>query len=100
MKFSNTVCLFLGDLNDSILELQNDIINFCDKTINISLQKVPNIHISLTRTVVLRHHWIDQFIMTVKSKLIGFKRYKNCKQNINEKLINIFLQIISRFEQY
>jgi hypothetical protein len=32
----------------------------------VSLKPVDEHHISLTRTVVLRHHWIDSFMESVR----------------------------------
>lgn len=42
--------------------------------INDQLKIIEEPHLSLTRTVVLRHHWIDPFIETVQTKLRGCSR--------------------------
>ncbi|KAJ9598687.1 hypothetical protein L9F63_010636, partial [Diploptera punctata] len=42
-----------------------DVVLECCKAV-VSLKPSDDCHISLTRTVVLRHHWIDSFIESVK----------------------------------
>jgi len=42
-----------------------DVVLECCKTV-ISFKPVTDPHISLTRTVVLRHHWIQSFTESVQ----------------------------------
>lgn len=42
-----------------------DVVLECCKT-TVVLKPVDEHHISLTRTVVLRHHWIDSFFESVR----------------------------------
>jgi hypothetical protein len=42
-----------------------DVVLECCKTV-ISFKPVTDLHISLTRTVVLRHHWIQSFTESVQ----------------------------------
>lgn len=58
-----------GARNDTILELQEALITHCAKELNLKLYPVDDYHISLTRTVVLRHHWIQMFMASIKSNL-------------------------------
>ncbi|KAJ6638812.1 U6 snRNA phosphodiesterase 1 [Pseudolycoriella hygida] len=60
--------------NDSIRNLQCQITKCFEN--NIELQLIESLHISLTRTVVLQHHWIDQFTKTVKESLSDFKKFR------------------------
>lgn len=36
---------------------------------------LEDIHMSLTKTVILRHHWIDEFINSLQKDLSSFQRY-------------------------
>ncbi|KAG8230354.1 hypothetical protein J437_LFUL000625 [Ladona fulva] len=42
---------------------------------DITLKKVEDLHISVTKTVVLRHHWIDPFIDSVQEAISSFSRF-------------------------
>jgi hypothetical protein len=42
-----------------------DVVLECCKTV-VLLKPVDELHISLTRTVVLRHHWIESFFESVQ----------------------------------
>lgn len=41
---------------------------------DIDLRPVDHLHISLTRTVILRHHWIESFIDLIRQNLSSVKR--------------------------
>lgn len=41
---------------------------------NVPLKIIPEPHISLTRTVVLLHHWIDTFIDSVRLQFRNYTR--------------------------
>uniref|UniRef100_A0A1B6KUX3 U6 snRNA phosphodiesterase n=2 Tax=Graphocephala atropunctata TaxID=36148 RepID=A0A1B6KUX3_9HEMI len=47
----------------------------CAARSGVDLMTVPEPHVSLTRTVVLLHHWIDNFITSVRSKLGHLPRF-------------------------
>lgn len=51
----------LDKYDDIMSELINDIISKS----SFLLQPCDNLHISLTRTVVLRHHWIGSFMKSI-----------------------------------
>ncbi|XP_071441844.1 U6 snRNA phosphodiesterase 1-like [Hetaerina americana] len=42
---------------------------------DIQLEKTDDLHVSVTRTVVLRHHWIDSFIESVQKSFNGFPSF-------------------------
>ncbi|KAJ8927871.1 hypothetical protein NQ314_019615 [Rhamnusium bicolor] len=41
---------------------------------NIELKKAEDFHISLTRTVILKHHWISSFVDSIKLNISHFKK--------------------------
>ncbi|KAB0796418.1 hypothetical protein PPYR_10479 [Photinus pyralis] len=58
---------------------------------------MDNFHISLTRTVILKHHWIELFIKSVREKLSSFRRFvivfDSLKVYCNEERTRTFLAI-------
>lgn len=44
----------------------------------VKLSICDDFHVSLTRTIVLRHHWIEGFIASIKKQLSDFKRFLKC----------------------
>lgn len=71
------VFLFSVPYTDSIRELQSQIVKSFDMDTSIQLQFIESLHISLTRTVVLQHHWIDEFTKSVRESVIDLKKYEN-----------------------
>lgn len=83
---------------------------------------VPELHLSLSRTVVLRHHWIDNWVQQLREKFSSFKSfplilkpsiklYSNdeetrsffgiCSDDSNEnKLLDAIQRVDSCFEEY
>ncbi|KAF5269886.1 hypothetical protein FQR65_LT05684 [Abscondita terminalis] len=53
---------------DSVMDLLTTVSH-------LPFQPVNNFHISLTKTVVLKHHWIDSFMQSVQDKLQSIKRF-------------------------
>lgn len=41
---------------------------------NIEIHPIEELHLSLSRTIILRHHWIDEFTQTLKETVAGLKR--------------------------
>ncbi|KAK9893000.1 hypothetical protein WA026_023213 [Henosepilachna vigintioctopunctata] len=41
----------------------------------VSMNEVDDFHISLTKTVILKHHWIFPFVNSLKEKIIHHKRF-------------------------
>lgn len=41
---------------------------------NVPLKPTDDFHISLTKTVILRHHWIDLFVESIKERITPVKR--------------------------
>lgn len=70
-------------INDEVLDFLEEII----KQSPVELSLVEDFHISVTRTFVLRHHWIRDFTSTISESvvhikpffinLLGFKVYLN-----------------------
>lgn len=45
------------------------------KEYNVNLTVCEDFHVSLSRTVVLRHHWIEGFNSSIKKQIEDFTRY-------------------------
>ncbi|CAD7092048.1 unnamed protein product [Hermetia illucens] len=55
-------------------DLQNSLIK--SPLIDVELKPSSGIHISLTKTVVLQHHWIDSFVSSVRNELVLTKKFR------------------------
>lgn len=62
-----------GPINDSIVELQNNIKNIVKSINGLEINLFEKSHISLTRTIVLQHHWIDIFKTSIVEQLKDVK---------------------------
>ncbi|KAF5294601.1 hypothetical protein FQA39_LY13360 [Lamprigera yunnana] len=51
------------------------IIEIFNSTLHITLHPSDHFHISLTKTVILKHHWIEIFMQTVREKLVNIKKF-------------------------
>ncbi|XP_055305183.1 U6 snRNA phosphodiesterase 1 [Sitodiplosis mosellana] len=63
---------------DFIVRLQNELLDQIKSTSTLeTIEFHPNeeLHLSLTRTVVLQHHWIDEFVRSVEQKLRNTNRF-------------------------
>ncbi|KAM9470437.1 U6 snRNA phosphodiesterase 1 isoform 2-T2 [Clarias gariepinus] len=59
---------------DAFLELLNEL-RVCAAAHGVTLTPAEEFHVSLSRTVVLRHHWIQPFVQSLRSELatcLGF----------------------------
>lgn len=65
--------LLLDGENDGINGLI-DVIRKYSATQNMHIKKADEFHISLTKTVILRHHWINIFVNTLKTNIVNFKK--------------------------
>lgn len=68
-----------GPKNEMIQTLQSELIslikaNIKDET-SLEVHPIDDFHMSLTRTSVLRHHWIDEFVRSVQNILNNVQRY-------------------------
>lgn len=62
--------LIFTDEDDGLIEiLCSDI-----KEIYPNLENVDDYHISITKTFVLRHHWIEPFVKTVKENIENIEK--------------------------
>ena len=74
-KKSIVIDIFIsGPATDLISNLQHDLIQYLSSNSQTQFHAIESLHISLTRTVVLKHHWIDLFINAVKENLADLKR--------------------------
>lgn len=69
---------FEGPKTDFIRKLQDQFQNLlksANTLENVQFHVFEELHMSLTRTVVLRHHWIDEFVRSVEQSLTNAKRF-------------------------
>lgn len=70
---------FHTDPNEELIsKLQDEILKVLKSTVSlesIEFHKIDDLHLSLTRTVVLRHHWINEFVQSVEQSLQNTNRY-------------------------
>lgn len=58
--------------------MQDEILSLIKSTNTlgtIEFHPIEELHMSLTRTVVLRHHWIDEFARSIQNSLKNSKRF-------------------------
>ena len=58
------------DAVESMIELIENVWNVEEPKV----QLFSSVHLSLSKTVVFRHHWIEPFIQELKQKLSSVKR--------------------------
>ncbi|XP_055547650.1 U6 snRNA phosphodiesterase 1 [Wyeomyia smithii] len=61
---------------DAFKDLQQLLIDHVSKDLNLELNTVDNLHMSLTKTFVLRHHNIPAFVENVRSELQSIKHFR------------------------
>lgn len=69
--------LKLGDKTDAISQLQDDLLDLLrctDILESIQFHPLEELHMSVTRTVVLRHHWIDEFTRSIENSVKNTNR--------------------------
>lgn len=57
------------DSNHSIANLQADLQQRLLDACSLDFQPTGQLHLSLTRTVVLKHHWIELFVQSLKERI-------------------------------
>lgn len=73
-----TPVLLLDPKTDFIAKLHDELLNQIKSTSTletIEFHPIDELHLSLTRTVVLQHHWIDEFVRSVDYKLKTVNKY-------------------------
>lgn len=65
------------------------------QTASVDLKQIDHFHISLSKTVILRHHWIDSLIDDVRNKIAIIKSFVICFDGLavykNEEKTRTFL---------
>jgi hypothetical protein len=61
-------------ITEEFTKLVHSIVN-CPLLSSLTLNASDDVHISLTRTIILRHHWIDDFISSVRKSVFHVPRY-------------------------
>lgn len=81
--FYLNISYFTGLETESMQFLQQHIIDFFQNYEQIQFHPIDNLHLSLTRTIVLKHHWIGAFVESIKEILVNIKKFKLHLDNIN-----------------
>ncbi|XP_038119125.1 U6 snRNA phosphodiesterase [Culex quinquefasciatus] len=87
------------DYNDvePLNDLQQHIIDKASKELSLELNRVDNLHLSLTKTFVIRHHNITAFVENIRNAVSGFKRFTVLPSNlaiyVNEEQTRTFLAV-------
>lgn len=63
------------DLSESIQHLQKSIRDSVRENLNLELCEVKELHVSLTKTVILRHHWIESFVESLEKKFRNTQKF-------------------------
>ncbi|XP_069822513.1 U6 snRNA phosphodiesterase 1 [Dendropsophus ebraccatus] len=59
---------------EEFLEMLEEVMSVARKH-GIILNKMEEFHISLSQTVILRHHWINPFVQSIKERLCSVNRF-------------------------
>lgn len=72
--FSHNIFYLAGDVNQNLL---NYIHLLCDHCTNHGIESNPcdDLHVSLTRTVTIRHHWIEGFVASFRKQMENIRRW-------------------------
>ena len=75
-------CYFKVTTGKLIEDLQIAIQKCCqDEDISVQLECIDEVHLSLTKTFVLQHHWIGEFTKTVQQ---GLSRVKSKERYVKK----------------
>lgn len=94
------------DLSESIQHLQKSIRDSVRENLNLELCEVKELHVSLTKTVILRHHWIESFVESLEKKFRNTQKFplhlNSLKIYCNEEKTRTFvgLTISEEFFEY
>lgn len=63
-------CYFRLASGTLIAELRKAVQDCCDaEGIAVALESIEEVHLSLTKTFVLQHHWIESFIQSIRDSV-------------------------------
>lgn len=80
---SNNYILLLVHENDEVAELQRKITDHLAADCQLEMHFTDQLHASLTRTVVLKHHWIDSFVESLKDAVPKVKKFPIHMEKVN-----------------
>ncbi|XP_034251077.1 U6 snRNA phosphodiesterase [Thrips palmi] len=84
------------DASSSIESFIDLVCTTCDPSLN--LQRSNDLHISVTKTVILKHHWIDSISSSIQDIACSVKRFPICLGDIrvytNEEQTRTFIGIV------
>uniref|UniRef100_A0A1B0DFX8 U6 snRNA phosphodiesterase 1 n=1 Tax=Phlebotomus papatasi TaxID=29031 RepID=A0A1B0DFX8_PHLPP len=88
--------------DESIQHLQKSIKNSVRKNLNLELCEAQELHVSLTKTVILRHHWIESFVASLEKKFRNIRKFplhlNSLKIYCNEEKTRTFVGLTSSEE--
>lgn len=64
---------YLVEATPALSELYTYMQEILPDTLEVKITE--DLHISLTKTVVLKYHWINSFVKEVRDKLKHFRKY-------------------------
>ncbi|XP_059617294.1 U6 snRNA phosphodiesterase 1 [Phlebotomus argentipes] len=70
-----TFCFIPFPLSEGIKNLQAHIRVLAKENLSLDLTEAKELHVSLTKTVVLRHHWIESFIASLQHRLQHCRKF-------------------------
>ncbi|XP_055604874.1 U6 snRNA phosphodiesterase 1 [Uranotaenia lowii] len=89
---------------DPLVDLQRQIINKCLQENQLELNSIEHLHLSLTKTFVLRHHNISAFVDDIRLAISGTKRFKinlsNLAIYVNDERTRTFLAVQVHISSY
>ncbi|XP_041967153.1 U6 snRNA phosphodiesterase [Alosa sapidissima] len=68
--------------DEAFLELLDEVTALA-RSLDVPLNHAEEFHISLSQTVVLRHHWIQPFVQSLRNSLADTKRFLCLAQRLN-----------------
>uniref|UniRef100_T1IPN4 U6 snRNA phosphodiesterase 1 n=1 Tax=Strigamia maritima TaxID=126957 RepID=T1IPN4_STRMM len=67
---------------DSFCTLVKSILKICS-TNDVILEKVEDLHLSVSKTVVIRHHWIKSLTTELQKKFTHFNKFLVCLKSLD-----------------
>ncbi|XP_033625830.1 U6 snRNA phosphodiesterase-like [Asterias rubens] len=68
------------ELTEQLKIIMEDLLSMMPSSVD--MEPVPDLHISLSRTVTLQYQWIDPFVDSIRQRLASFGGFTYCFDNI------------------
>lgn len=69
--------VYIDPSTDMVTKLQDELLELIKSAStfeSVQIHKIDELHLSLTRTVILQHHWIDEFVQSVEQSVKNSSR--------------------------